>query len=47
MDAPGWDPPAIDAPSDFSLSQLDYGECSLRPFEIKVPTGTQSIQSRP
>ena len=53
-DAPGWDPPAIDALSDtlaayadvFSLSKLDYGECSLRPFEIKVPTGTQPIQSR-
>ena len=55
LDAPGWDPPAIDALSDtlaayadvFSLSKLDYGECSLRPFEIKVPTGTQPIQSRP
>ena len=55
LDAPGWDPPVIDALSDtlaayadvFSLSKLDYGECSLRPFEIKVPTGTQPIQSRP
>ena len=55
LDAPGWDPPAIDALSDtlaayadvFSISKLDYGECSLRPFEIKVPTGTQPIQSRP
>ena len=55
LDAPGWDPRAIDALSDtlaayadvFSLSKLDYGECSLRPFEIKVPTGTQPIQSRP
>ena len=55
LDAPGWDPPAIDALSHtlaayadvFSLSKLDYGECSLRPFEIKVPTGTQPIQSRP
>ena len=55
LDTPGWDPPAIDALSDtlaayadvFSLSKLDYDECSLRPFEIKVPTGTQPIQSRP
>ena len=55
LDTPDWDPPAIDALSDtlaayadvFSLSKLDYGECSLRPFEIKVPTGTQQIQSRP
>ena len=55
LDARGWDLPAIDALSDtlaayadvFSLSKLDYGECSLRPFEIKVPTGTQPIQSRP
>ena len=55
LDAPGWDPPDIDALSDtlaayadvFSLSKLDYGEGSLRPFEIKVPTGTQPIQSRP
>ena len=46
---------AIDALSDtlaayadvFSFSKLDYGECSLRPFEIKVPPGTQPIQSRP
>ena len=55
LDAPGWDSPAIDALSDtlaayadvFSFSKLDYGECSLRPFEIKVPPGTQPIQSRP
>ena len=55
LDAPGWDPPAIGALSDtlaayadvFLLSKLDYGECSLRPFEIKVPTGIQPIQSRP
>ena len=55
LDAPGWDPPAIDALSDtlaayadvFSFSKLDYGECSLRPFEIKVPPGTHPIQSRP
>ena len=31
----------------FSSSKLDYGECSLRPLEIKVPPGTQPIQSRP
>ena len=31
----------------FSLSKLDYGECSLRPFEIKLPRGTQPIHSRP
>ena len=55
LDAPGWDPPAIDALSDtlaacadvFSLSKLDNDECPLRPFEIKVPMGTQPIQSRP
>ena len=55
LDAPGWDPPAIDALSDtlaayadvFSFSKLNYGECSLRPFEIKVPPGTQPIQSHP
>ena len=55
LDAPGWDSPAIDALSEtfvayadvFSSSRLDYGECSLRPFEIKVPPGTQPIQSRP
>ena len=55
LDAPGWDSPAIDALSEtltvyadvFSSSKLDYGECSLRPFEIKVPPGTQPIQSRP
>ena len=55
LDAPGWDSPAIDALSDklaayadvFSFSKLDYGECFLRPFEIKVPPGTQPIQSRP
>ena len=49
-DAPGWDSPAIDALSDtlaayadvFSFSKSDYGECSLRLFEIsrfnRVPT---------
>ena len=55
LDAAGWDPPAIDALSAtlvayadvFSSSKLDYGECSLRSFEIKVPPGTQPIQSRP
>ena len=55
LDAPGWGSPAIDALSEtlaayadvFSSSKLDYGECSLRPFEIKVPPGTQPIQSRP
>ena len=55
LDAAGWDPPAIDALSAtlvayadvFSSSKLDYGECSLRPFEIKVPPGTKPIQSRP
>ena len=26
---------------------MDYGECSLHPFEIKVPPGGQPIQSRP
>ena len=54
LDATGWDSPAIDALSAtlvayadvFSSSKLDYGECSLRPFEIKVPPGTQPIQSR-
>ena len=55
LDAAGCDSPAIDALSAalvayadvFSSSKLDYGECSLRPFEIKVPPGTQPIQSRP
>ena len=55
LDTAGWDPPAIDALSAalvayavvFSSSKLDYGECSLRPFEIKMPPGTQPIQSRP
>ena len=55
LDAPGWNSPAIDALSDalaayadvVSLSKLVYGECSLRSFEIKVPPGTQPIQSRP
>ena len=55
LDAPGWDHPSIDALSDtlaayadvFSLSKLDFGECSLRSFEIKVPKGAQPIQSRP
>ena len=55
LDAAGWGPTALDALSTtvttfadvFSSSKLDYGECSLRPFEIKVPPGTQSIQSRP
>ena len=55
LDAAGWDPAALDALSTtlttyadvFSSSKLDYGECYLRPFEIKVPPGTQPIQSRP
>ena len=55
LDAAGWGPTALDALSTtlptfadvFSSSKLDYGECSLRPFEIKVPPGTKPIQSRP
>ena len=55
LDAPGWEPSATDALSAtlaeyadiFSSSKLDYGACSLRPFEIKVPPRTQLIQSRP
>ena len=55
LDAPGWDPGAIDALSAtikkyadiYSSSKLDYGVCSLRPFGIKVPPGTHPIQSRP
>ena len=55
LDAAGWDPAALDVLSTtlttyadvFSSSKLDFGECSLRPFEIKVPSGTQPIQSRP
>ena len=55
LDAAGWDSTAIDALSTtlttyadvFSSSKLDYGECSLRPFEIKVPRGIQPIQARP
>ena len=54
-DAAGWDLPAIGALSAtlvayadvFSSSKSDYGECSLRPLQIKVPPGTQPIQSRP
>ena len=54
LDADGWDPTTLDALSTtltsfadvFSSSKLDYGECYLRPFEIKVPPGTQPIQSR-
>ena len=53
LDAPGWEPSAIDALSATleeyadisSSSKLDYGACSLRPFEIKDPPGTQPIQS--
>ena len=55
LDAPGWDPSAIDALSatlteyaDMSSSSTqDYGDCSLCPSEIKVPPGTQPFQSRP
>ena len=55
LDAPGRDPSAIDALSAtlteyadlFSSSTQDYGDCSMCPFEIKVPPGTQPIQSRP
>ena len=55
LDAAGWDPAALDALSStlttyadvFSSSKLDYGECSLRPFEIKVPPRTLPFQSRP
>ena len=55
LDATGWDATAIDALSAslgtyadvFSSSKLDYGECFLRPFEIKVPPGTQPIQPGP
>ena len=51
LDAAGWDPAALDALSTtlttyadvFSSSKLGYGECSLRPLEIKVPPGTQPI----
>ena len=55
LDAPGWAPNAIDAlgatlteyTDIFSSSKLDYGTCSLRPFEIKVHHGTQPTQSHP
>ena len=55
LNVAGWDSPAIDALSVtlaayadvFSSSKLDHGECSLRPFEIKVLPGTQPIQSCP
>ena len=54
LDGSGWEPSAMDALSAtlaeyadiFSASKLDYGACSLRPFEIKVPNGTQPIQPR-
>ena len=55
LDAPGWEPSAINALAAtitkyadmFSSSKLDFGACSLRPFKLKVPHGTQPIQSRP
>ena len=55
LDAPGCDPGAIDTLSAtlkeyayiFPSSKLDYGACSLQPFEIKVPPGTHPVQSRP
>ena len=55
LDAAGGDSAALDALSTtlvtyadvFSSSKLDYGECSTRPFEIKVPPRTQPIQSHP
>ena len=55
LDAPGWDPGAIDALSAtlneyadiFFSSKQDYGAFSPRPFEIKVPPGTYPIQSLP
>ena len=55
LDAAGWAPPALDALSTtlttfadvISSSKSDYGECSLRPFEIKIPPGTQPNQSFP
>ena len=55
LDAPSWEPSAIDAlgatlteyADIFSSSKLDYGACSLRPFEIKALHGTRPIQSRP
>ena len=55
LDAAGWGPTALDALSTtlttfadvFSSSKLDHDECSVRPFKIKVPPGTQPIQSRP
>ena len=54
LDAPGWDPGAIDALSAtlikhadiVSSSKLNYGACSLHHFKIKVPPGTRPIQSR-
>ena len=55
LDAAGWDPTAIDTISTtlttyadvLSSSKLDYVQCYLRPFKIKVPPGTQPIQWRP
>ena len=54
LDAPSCVPSVIDALSTtfteyadmFSSSKLDYGACSRRTFEIKVPAGTQQIHSR-
>ena len=51
LDAPGWDPSAIDTLSAtlkeyadiFSSSKQDCDACSLRPFEIKVLPGTHPI----
>ena len=55
LDAPGWEPSAIDAlgatlteyVDTFSSFKLDYRACSLRPFETKVSHETQPIQLRP
>ena len=55
LDAPWSEPSAIDALSTTlteyadicSSSKLDYGARSLRPFENKVPPGTQPIHSCP
>ena len=54
LDAAGWGSTVPDALSTtlttfadvFSSTKLDCGECSLLHFVIKVPPGTQPIQSR-
>ena len=52
---PGWTPSAIEQLGDMlyefldvlSTSKMDFGSCSLMPFEISVPKGSGPVTSRP